>query len=141
VLIYWLVIHYNIESLIRTSYNTHSPILSHTHTYNEHTHTLTYNCKDLTTACTHSNTNMHIHITHVRKKTTTSVAVLLKFWAQEILPKFWQNFQRNSREIFFLPPSPPQKMWEILYSALCTFYIYAEILIIPLEILCSADLN
>jgi len=32
-------------------------------------------------------------------------------------------------------------MWEILYTALYKCYIFAEILIIPLEIVRSTDLN
>jgi len=87
------------------------------------------------------------------ERNITSVAVLLKFWAHEILLKFWRNFRWNFLQYFgkfrpFLPPPPPPsiknkhekflKKWQ-LHSA--NFKIFAEISIIPLEIWYYADLN
>jgi len=68
------------------------------------------------------------------------------FGVHEILPKFWWNFRRHfqlyfKKISFPLPPPKKKKTWEIWYTALCKFYILVEILIIPLKLLSSADLN
>jgi len=56
----------------------------------------------------------------------------------KILAKFSAIIRENFVSI--LPP-PKKKKWNILYTALCIFYIFDEISIIPLEILSSAHLN
>jgi len=72
----------------------------------------------------------------------------LKFWAHKILPKFWRNFWRNFLQYFGkissplpLPQKKKKKKEKIFYTALCKIYILAKILIIPLEILSSANSN
>jgi len=75
---------------------------------------------------------------------------VLRFCGNFELIKFCHNFGETFGKTFGyisgkfrLPLPPPKKkhLWEILYSALCTFYIFVQISIIPLEILYSADLN
>jgi len=66
--------------------------------------------------------------------------IVLRFCWNFELVKFWQNFGKIFGEDF-VSPSPKKETWEMPYTALCKFYIFAEISIIPLEILSSADLN
>jgi len=52
----------------------------------------------------------------------------------KLLGKLWAIFSET------LGP-PKKKPREIIYTALCKIYIFAEILILPSEILSSADMN
>jgi len=84
----------------------------------------------------------------VTLSTVISVAVLLKFWAHEILPKCWRKFRRNGENLGIIlekyrHPLPHKKrnVRIFIYCAVQILHSCRNLDKIPLEILISADLN
>jgi len=78
---------------------------------------------------------------------TLYICVVLQFcWNYELMKCcqiFGETFCNISGKFRPPLPAPPPKKetGNFLYNALCKFYIFVEILIIPLKILSSGDLN